>query len=76
MYIPYLLSHHSQRELTCIFRAAMKPVIQRCVVLQIGLAVGDIAEVQKHALLKRIAMQVSPISLKLMERSTFLIIRR
>lgn len=34
-------------------------VIQCCVVLQIGLAVGDIAEVQKHALLKRIAMQVS-----------------
>lgn len=34
----------------------------RCpVVLQIGLAVGDIAEVQKHALLKRIAMQVSVI---------------
>jgi transient receptor potential cation channel subfamily A protein 1 len=29
------------------------------VVLQIGLAVGDIAEVQKHASLKRIAMQVS-----------------
>ena len=31
------------------------------VVLQIGLAVGDIAEVQKHALLKRIAMQVGVI---------------
>lgn len=31
------------------------------VVLQIGLAVGDIAEVQKHALLKRIAMQVSVV---------------
>lgn len=54
----------------------MKTVMKRCVVPQIGLAVGDIAEVQKHALLKRIAMQVSPVALKPMERSPFLIMRR
>ena len=39
---------------------SLNQLVIRCpVVLQIGLAVGDIAEVQKHALLKRIAMQVS-----------------
>lgn len=48
------LSHESHCR-----RAVELVVIGRCVVLQIGLAVGDIAEVQKHALLKRIAMQVS-----------------
>ena len=50
----------SQRDNTQTFRWVIKPIVIRCpVVLQIGLAVGDIAEVQKHALLKRIAMQVS-----------------
>lgn len=48
---------------------------QCCVLLQIGLAVGDIAEVQKHALLKRIAMQVSTVFiLKQNEISPILII--
>lgn len=52
----------SQRDYTRTFRWVIKPIVIRCpVVLQIGLAVGDIAEVQKHALLKRIAMQVSVI---------------
>lgn len=53
----------ASREMVSVLTWAMTLVVIQCrVVLQIGLAVGDIAEVQKHALLKRIAMQVSVIS--------------
>lgn len=49
-----------QGDRKCMLTWAVTLVVMQChVVLQIGLAVGDIAEVQKHALLKRIAMQVS-----------------